>query len=374
MYWCHVGTDEGKAIGCGRKTRGGGSDETEAADTWPTQRWVQSSCGLAGLERGADNQVPGGGRQRKERRRQGDRRRGRRRCARRPGGAPANGSQWERALAGYRPAAVAAHRRQDIFTPAWRFSPADVLCSPRRPRPRRPCARSVLDTALSSALLRSPRARSFIRTTAQLQAGPLRPSARHYSFKRHHIPWLRCAQLPTFTPLIPSSTRYHISPRTTLFSPFTTSLSSPAPSAMHLLPHSLTLSCLLSLATQHALAAPSPASPLPRSIPLLRRSKSSRNQTEWLLAQKHHIESKYSTSAKQKRASGMNLCVLPLHLSLSRLSTAPALQSDEPERGLELLWFNSGGHARDLVQRHFGYRFSVRPFPPGPRHASHSRV
>ncbi|KAH9893556.1 aspartic peptidase domain-containing protein [Cubamyces lactineus] len=80
---------------------------------------------------------------------------------------------------------------------------------------------------------------------------------------------------------------------------------------MHLLPYSLALSCLLSLAHDHALAAPSPSSsPLPRSIPLLRRSRPRRNSTElseWLRSQKEYIEAKYSNNPQRKRASGFNL-------------------------------------------------------------------
>ncbi|KAH9926259.1 aspartic peptidase domain-containing protein [Epithele typhae] len=81
---------------------------------------------------------------------------------------------------------------------------------------------------------------------------------------------------------------------------------------MHLLPHSLALSCLLSIATQQAVAAPSaPATrraAAPQTIPLVRRSRSSHNSTEWLLSQKHGIESKYTSSGQsRKRANGLNL-------------------------------------------------------------------
>ncbi|KAI9067956.1 acid protease [Trametes sanguinea] len=80
---------------------------------------------------------------------------------------------------------------------------------------------------------------------------------------------------------------------------------------MHLLPYSLALSCLLSIANDYALAAPSPStSPLPRSIPLLRRSRPRRNTTElsdWLKSQKEILEAKYSNNPQRKRASGLNL-------------------------------------------------------------------
>ncbi|KAI0766648.1 acid protease [Trametes elegans] len=80
---------------------------------------------------------------------------------------------------------------------------------------------------------------------------------------------------------------------------------------MHLLPYSLVVSCLLSLAHDQALAAPSPTiTPFVRSIPLLRRGKPQRNETElstWLQSQKEILEAKYSSGPQRKRASGMNL-------------------------------------------------------------------
>ncbi|KAI0640743.1 acid protease [Trametes meyenii] len=80
---------------------------------------------------------------------------------------------------------------------------------------------------------------------------------------------------------------------------------------MHLLPYSLAVSCLLSIANDYVLAAPSPStSPIPRSIPLLRRSRTQRNATEfssWLKSQKEILEAKYSSSSQKKRASGLNL-------------------------------------------------------------------
>ncbi|KAI8996627.1 acid protease [Trametes punicea] len=81
---------------------------------------------------------------------------------------------------------------------------------------------------------------------------------------------------------------------------------------MHLsLPYSLALACLLSLTYDYALAAPSPSSsPLPRSIPLLRRGRPRRNATElsdWLKSQKEILEAKYSNNPHRKRASGLNL-------------------------------------------------------------------
>ncbi|KAI0369096.1 acid protease [Pilatotrama ljubarskyi] len=80
---------------------------------------------------------------------------------------------------------------------------------------------------------------------------------------------------------------------------------------MHLLPYSLAVSCLLLLAHDQALAAPSPSStPLPRSIPLLRRARPQRNSSElsnWLKSQKEILEAKYSSNPQRKRASGFNL-------------------------------------------------------------------
>lgn len=75
------------------------------------------------------------------------------------------------------------------------------------------------------------------------------------------------------------------------------------------LPYSLLLTCLLSIASQQTLAAPSPA--FPRSIPLLRRSgRGNRNASEWLQRQKSHIEGKYGVgrAAGRKRANGLSLC------------------------------------------------------------------
>ncbi|KAI0630626.1 acid protease [Trametes polyzona] len=80
---------------------------------------------------------------------------------------------------------------------------------------------------------------------------------------------------------------------------------------MHLLPHSLALSCLLSLAYDNVLAAPPPASsPLSRAITLQRRERPQRNATEltaWLNRQKAILEAKYSGNSQRKRASGLNL-------------------------------------------------------------------
>ncbi|CDO69669.1 hypothetical protein BN946_scf184851.g57 [Trametes cinnabarina] len=80
---------------------------------------------------------------------------------------------------------------------------------------------------------------------------------------------------------------------------------------MLLLPYSLAVTCLLSLANDYALAAPSPSfTPLPRTIPLLRRSRPRRNATElsdWLKSQKEILEAKYGNNPQQKRASGLNL-------------------------------------------------------------------
>ncbi|KAI0351375.1 acid protease [Trametes cingulata] len=80
---------------------------------------------------------------------------------------------------------------------------------------------------------------------------------------------------------------------------------------MHLLPYSLAVSCLLLLAHDQALAAPSPSTtPIPRSIPLLRRSRPQRNSSElsnWLKSQKEILEAKYSSNPQRKRASGFNL-------------------------------------------------------------------
>ncbi|KAI0793728.1 aspartic peptidase domain-containing protein [Fomes fomentarius] len=78
---------------------------------------------------------------------------------------------------------------------------------------------------------------------------------------------------------------------------------------MHILPHSLAVSCLLSIASQQVLAAPSPAPPsLPRTIPLTRRSRPASNGTEWLQNQKAKLKGKYGArSTQQKRANGFNL-------------------------------------------------------------------
>ncbi|RPD58766.1 acid protease [Lentinus tigrinus ALCF2SS1-7] len=81
---------------------------------------------------------------------------------------------------------------------------------------------------------------------------------------------------------------------------------------MHLLPHSLAVSCLLSIAVHEAFAAPSPASqPHPRTIPLLRRSRPQLNESEsyaWLQGQRDFLKAKYGArDANQKRASGLNL-------------------------------------------------------------------
>ena len=146
---------------------------------------------------------------------------------------------------------------------------------------------------------------------------------------------------------------------------------------MHLLPYSLTLSCFLSLATHQTLAAPSPSPPLPRSIPLLRKPRSARNNTEWLLAQKAHIEGKYTAAGKRKRASGFNLYVLrsPFFLSPADRDLPNPSQPHEPKRRLKLLRLNSRGHPRHLLQRHSGHWLIVRlPFslvrakPLTPRH------
>ncbi|KAI0753747.1 acid protease [Fomes fomentarius] len=72
---------------------------------------------------------------------------------------------------------------------------------------------------------------------------------------------------------------------------------------------------LISIACEQALAAPSfptPASLLPRSIPLLRRGRSQRNTSEvltWLKKQRESLKTKYhgGSSQQQKRASGSNL-------------------------------------------------------------------
>ena len=78
---------------------------------------------------------------------------------------------------------------------------------------------------------------------------------------------------------------------------------------MHLLPHSLAVSCLLLLLAPEGLAAPQPGPSIPRSIPLLRR-RPVHNGTEWLKSQKDLLEMKYGTrGGQQKRASGFNLCV-----------------------------------------------------------------
>lgn len=79
---------------------------------------------------------------------------------------------------------------------------------------------------------------------------------------------------------------------------------------MHNLPYSLALACLLSIASLQAAAAPQPV--LPRTIPLIRRSRAQRNATEWLQAHKNRIETKYGVAqaGNRKRASGLNLCVV----------------------------------------------------------------
>ena len=90
---------------------------------------------------------------------------------------------------------------------------------------------------------------------------------------------------------------------------------------MHLLPHSLAVACLLSIASQQALAAPSPAPPaVPRTINLTRRTRPALNGTDWLKSQKAKLKTKYgSQSAQQKRAAGINLYVpSTLHCSLLR--------------------------------------------------------
>ncbi|KAH9857278.1 acid protease [Lenzites betulinus] len=75
--------------------------------------------------------------------------------------------------------------------------------------------------------------------------------------------------------------------------------------------YSLALSCLLALAHNNVLAAPSPsAAPLPAPITLTRRSRTQRNATEltaWLKKQKDLLETKYGGSSQRKRASGFNL-------------------------------------------------------------------
>ncbi|KAI0684483.1 aspartic peptidase domain-containing protein, partial [Cerioporus squamosus] len=81
---------------------------------------------------------------------------------------------------------------------------------------------------------------------------------------------------------------------------------------MHLLPHSLAVSCLLSVAAHEAFAAPSPAPPpLPRTVPLLRRSKPQLTEAEryeWLRGQRDSLYSKYTPGgSSKKRASGLNL-------------------------------------------------------------------
>ncbi|RDX49668.1 acid protease [Lentinus brumalis] len=81
---------------------------------------------------------------------------------------------------------------------------------------------------------------------------------------------------------------------------------------MYLLPHSLAVSCLLSVAAHEVFAAPSPASPpLPRTVPLLRRSKPQLTEAErfeWLRGQRDSLKSKYGAGgANTKRASGLNL-------------------------------------------------------------------
>ncbi|KAI0691707.1 aspartic peptidase domain-containing protein, partial [Earliella scabrosa] len=80
---------------------------------------------------------------------------------------------------------------------------------------------------------------------------------------------------------------------------------------MHLLPHSLAVFCLLSIASDHALAAPGTASSVSRSIPLLRRAQPQRTADEslaWLKNQRESLVSKYGGgSSQRKRASGTNL-------------------------------------------------------------------
>ena len=83
---------------------------------------------------------------------------------------------------------------------------------------------------------------------------------------------------------------------------------------MHLLPYSLALSCVLSLATE-SLAIPTPStSPSPVSIPLVRRRTKRSTSDDWLQAQRDAVIAKYGIGkpAQQKRASGMNLYVLLL--------------------------------------------------------------
>ncbi|KAI1794469.1 acid protease [Ganoderma leucocontextum] len=77
---------------------------------------------------------------------------------------------------------------------------------------------------------------------------------------------------------------------------------------MHLLPYSLALSCLLSLAPESlAIPAPSPPSP-PLSIPLLRRRPQPDATDELLKFHKDALVAKYGlNSGLQKRASGLNL-------------------------------------------------------------------
>lgn len=79
---------------------------------------------------------------------------------------------------------------------------------------------------------------------------------------------------------------------------------------MHLLPYSLALSCLLSLAPESlALPAPSPPS-APLSIPLVRRRPQRKTTDEWLQFHKDAVVAKYGLgSGQQKRASGFNLYV-----------------------------------------------------------------
>ncbi len=83
---------------------------------------------------------------------------------------------------------------------------------------------------------------------------------------------------------------------------------------MHILPYSLALSCLLSLAPESfAIPAPSPPSP-PLSIPLVRR-RPQRDSTDNLLRfHKNAVVAKYGlSSGQQKRASGHNLYVFSVY-------------------------------------------------------------
>lgn len=80
---------------------------------------------------------------------------------------------------------------------------------------------------------------------------------------------------------------------------------------MHLLPYSLALSCLLSLAPE-SLAIPAPSTPPspPLSIPLLRRRPQRDSSDDYLKLHKDAVAAKYGlSSGQQKRASGLNLLV-----------------------------------------------------------------